>query len=478
MHPTSFPGQWGYGDLGETAVEFIDFLAMTKQRLWQVLPLVTPDDTGSPYASVSSFAGNVNLISPDKMVKCGLLHAEEVRDAENVIEDVLERKHALLNLAYDHKTPLMSQRFLDFFNQNHYWLIPNGLYTIFQSEFASGWREWDDAHKTVTAESLEQWYQSNRETVDRLAWQQFILFRQWQDLREYAHNKGIAIVGDIPIFVSYNSVDVWQNQAFFKLESDGSPRVVAGVPPDVFSTTGQLWGNPHYDWEKMAAGGYDWWIKRFRHLLEWVDFIRLDHFRGFDAAWEVRASEKTAENGEWVDGPGEKYFDRLEAEMGRLPIIAEDLGVITERVEALIHRYGFPGMKIFQFAFNSDEHNAFLPHNYPDDRCVVYTGTHDNNTSLGWYRAATDAERENLHHYLNFEGEEDVVWQMIEAAMASKAVWSIFPMQDILSLDEKARMNLPGTSTGNWSWQLESVKVDSQLIEKLTELTQKTGRGE
>lgn len=476
MHPSSFPGLWNMGDLGSGAYSFIDFLAKCEQKLWQVLPLVIPDSFGSPYASVSAFAGNGRLISPEKMLSDGLVTAADIAMAQDAVQEGPHRKKHLLKLALDKCSPNTERDFQKFQKKNSIWLRPYAVFLVLEEKFGAPWTSWPKKFRSCSQELLEKEALAHQNKIRLLEWEQYIFHSQWQALRQYAHQHDIAIIGDIPIFVSHHSVDVWQNQSQFKLNAAGKPKVVAGVPPDMFSKTGQRWGNPHYNWKKMEENGFSWWVRRFSHLLELVDFIRLDHFRGFEAAWEVPAREKTAINGKWVSGPGEKLFDRIEAELGTLPIIAEDLGLITPEVNALKDKYGLPGMKILQFAFNSDDQNDFLPHNFENERCIIYTGTHDNNTTLGWYHNASQLELDNLSRYLWVENDREMVWDFIKMAMESIAIWSLIPMQDILELDEKARMNFPGTSANNWEWQMKEVKVEPGIADRLRQLTKKTGR--
>jgi 4-alpha-glucanotransferase len=476
MHPSSFPGMWGMGDLGSGAYRFIDFLADGGQKLWQTLPLVIPDTFGSPYASVSAFAGNGQLISPEKMCSEGLINGDDIEKVQEAHSDGPARKLALIHLAFEKRSSDIDDEFLTFQETNQAWLRPYAVFRTLEKSYGAPWTSWPKKFKTPDDAQLAELAETQKSDIQLLEWEQFLFYRQWQSLRRYAHSNDIAIIGDIPIFVSHHSVDVWQNQSLFKLNTAGKPKVVAGVPPDMFSKTGQRWGNPHYDWEKMEASGFSWWVQRLAHLLELVDFIRLDHFRGFEAAWEVPAKEKTAIKGKWVPGPGEKLFDRIEAELGQLPIIAEDLGLITPEVKALKEKYGFPGMKILQFAFNSDDRNEFLPHNFEDENCVIYTGTHDNNTTLGWYHHAGETELENLSRYLWIEDEQEMVWDFIKMAMESLAIWTLIPMQDILGLDERSRMNFPGTSNGNWQWQMKDMEISHEITKQLKKLTQKSNR--
>lgn len=491
VHPTSLPSAYGMGDLGEGARRMVDFLAETGQRLWQILPLTPPGNGHSPYAAYSAFASNPYLISPDLLFEKGLVDAgdlDEGRVPESTWIDydaVCAYKERLFRKASgrfyaggDSGThdgePGAYERYRAFCSEHEYWLADYALFMACLEHFDyRPWTEWDAPLRRREPDAVERYRRKLDEAVRRHRWLQFEFQEQWKRLRRYAHENGIRIIGDLPIFVDHNSCDVWAGQHNFELDREGARQWVAGVPPDYFSETGQLWGNPLYRWDRMEADGYAWWINRFRHMFDAVDAVRVDHFRGFDAYWRVRAEEETAMNGEWVDGPGKKLFDRLQQELGKLAIIAEDLGLITERVRKLRRACGFPGMKVLQFAFGGDPANDFLPHNYTSSNAVVYTGTHDNNTSLGWYEAAPEVERHHVREYMQCDGSR-IHWDMIRLAMLSVAGQAVIPLQDYMGLDARHRMNVPGTVEGNWRWRFTTEmleRVDRAHIRHLIELS-------
>lgn len=462
VHPTSFPGKYGIGDFGYEARTFIDFLKNTDQTIWQVLPLTPTGYGNSPYASYSAFAGNVYLISPDILVEKGLITKKEAATAElpNTIEVAYEqafaKKDMLFDLAsarfYDTLTKEEEKAFKAFKKTNKHWLDDFVLFIACgQHHGMQPWNTWEKDIAQRTPEAIKKYKRKYAKDIKKLTWLQYEFANQWQALKQYANDLGIRVVGDIPIFVDHNSSDVWANPKYFAVDDAGNRTLVAGVPPDYFSKTGQLWGNPQYKWDELEKDGFSWWIDRFKHMFDQCDAIRVDHFRGFDAYWEVDASEKTAINGRWVDGPGEKLFDTILEQCGELPIIAEDLGFVTEGVEKLRDKYSFPGMKIIQFAFDSDSTNSFLPHNYPQN-CVAYSGTHDNDTSFGWYNTAPEVEKHRVRVYTRSDGNE-INWEFIRLGMMSVADQAIFPMQDYMGLGGEHRMNFPGTSSGNWLWR-------------------------
>lgn len=501
LHPTSFPGPFGIGDLGKSAYQFVDFLVRAGQSLWQVLPLGPTGYGDSPYASFSSFAGNPLLISLEKLVEAGDLVPADLASAPNFPMDkvdygrVIDWKVPLLHKAAGNfLTKAKGQRrtdFESFCSEQAEWLDDYALFMAVkeyfdqkarqQGVFGAMWSNfWDKEIALRRPEAVARWQQERAEAIaTRKVWQ-YYFFQQWSELRRYANQQNIKIIGDIPIFVAPDSVDVWANRHLFHLDEEGQPTVVAGVPPDYFSETGQLWGNPLYDWEAMAAQEYRWWIARIQATLRLVDIIRIDHFRGFEAYWEVPAGEKTAINGRWVKAPGMELFETIKHALGELPILAEDLGVITPEVEALRDHFEFPGMKILQFAFDSKEAgglnatNSFLPHNHRRN-AVVYTGTHDNDTTKGWYRERTEEEKDLIRRYLA-RPDHDIVWDFIRLAMASVARLAIVPMQDILNLDSDARMNTPSVASGNWSWRYRPEALNGWVANRLLELVNLYGR--
>jgi 4-alpha-glucanotransferase len=485
LHPTSLPSADGIGDLGPEAYHWLDFLANAGSSLWQVLPLGPTGYGDSPYQCFSAFAGNPFLVSSAMLMDEDLLLPEDVDDrpdfpTENVdYGSVIPWKLTLLDRAYDRfqaaGSEELAREFDDFQVQQSSWLPDFALFmAIKESQGGVSWDQWPEPLRNRNPSALSQYKSAESQSIERHTFRQFLFFRQWQALHHYAASKGIQIVGDIPIFVAYDSTDVWSHPELFYLDQRGKPTVVAGVPPDYFSPTGQLWGNPLYRWDLHAETGYAWWIERLRATLALVDIIRLDHFRGFSGYWEVPAGAETAEAGRWVPGPGARFFGTVEASLPDLPIIAEDLGEITPDVVQLRDQFGFPGMKILQFAFSTDATDPFLPHNYPKN-CVVYTGTHDNDTSWGWYLSAKPEEADLLRRYLARSG-EDVSWDLIRAAWSSIACMAFAPMQDFLSLRTEGRMNFPGKPSGNWGWRMHPKALAESLCARLLETNELYGR--
>jgi 4-alpha-glucanotransferase len=484
LHPTSLPGPGGIGSFGGECLRFIDALHRAGQTLWQVLPLGPAAYGNSPYSCYSAFAGNPLLIDLEALVQEGDLvldaldfgFPEEQVDFDRVQKSKLDllRRAGEKFLFDSGGNPVRNEEFRRFCDESN-WLHDYALFMATkEANGGKSWRQWPDGIALRTNGAIEEYSQKLHSAVDTHKYMQWQFFRQWHKIREYANRSSIVIIGDIPIFVAYDSADVWANPELFHLDEQGGPLVVAGVPPDYFSETGQLWGNPLYNWEVMASRGYKWWIERMRCSLGLYDQVRIDHFRGFEAYWEVPASETTAINGRWVKGPGNEIFDALIKALGPLPILAEDLGVITPEVEALRDGFGFPGMKILQFAFGSGSGNPYLPHNYLP-HAAVYTGTHDNDTILGWFTSISSYEREHILDYLDCD-ESNIVWSLIQTAIASVADISIVPLQDILSLDSRARMNVPGVAVNNWTWRFKSGDVNDAIIGRLRHLTELYGR--
>ena len=483
LHPTSLPNRYGIGDLGKSAYKFIDFLHNSGCKLWQTLPLGPTGYGDSPYQSFSTFAGNPYLISPDLLLEEDLLHPNDLKeelDFDNDLVDygrVISWKLNLLERAFIRfeRDPKLGRRNLDIFREkNSDWLEDYALFMALKEANGGGsWIGWDESLRNREKAALAKAREELKPAIDRFTFYQFLFFRQWDALRMYAKEKNIQIIGDIPIFVSYDSSDVWANPELFFIDEKKLPTVVAGVPPDYFSETGQLWGNPLYKWKKHKAENYVWWVKRMSAVLNMVDVVRLDHFRGFAGYWEVPAKELTAVNGRWVPGPGADIFERLKDELGGLPIIAEDLGEITPDVFELRDQFNLPGMKIFQFAF-SDENNPFLPHHYPEN-CVAYTGTHDNDTARGWYESASEYEKDFARRYLSVDG-SDFAWDLIRSLWHSRANFVLAPMQDLLSLGTEARMNDPGRLGGNWGWRMKEDEMSDALLGKLKKINERAGR--
>jgi len=496
LHPTSLPGQYGIGDLGPEAFRFVDFLVESKQKYWQILPLGPTGYGDSPYQCFSAFAGNTLLISPEKLLEDGLISRADLAGTSKFNSQkvdfgaVYEWKNRLLPKAYEgfHSVTSVDLRgkFETFCQENEFWLDEYALYRSIKADQGQRpWYEWPDELKLRDEISLATETERLYNVIQAEKLYQFLFFRQWFAVKEYANRNGVNIIGDIPIFVALDSADVWCNQSKFKLNRDGTAKVVAGVPPDYFSKTGQLWGNPIYDWDAMRQDDFGWWIARVYSTLQMVDIVRVDHFRGFAASWEVPGDDKTAENGRWVDVPGKALFETLEAALGELPVIAEDLGVITPDVEELRDGFGFPGMRILQFAFGGDAQNHDLPHNYIKN-CVAYTGTHDNDTTVGWFNSQAGAgstrdapeikrERAYCRKYLGSDGEE-IHWDFIRAVWASVANTAIAPMGDLLGVDTEGRINLPATESGNWQWRMTKKSISEEIVKRLTELTEIYGR--
>jgi 4-alpha-glucanotransferase len=462
LHPTSLPGRFGIGDLGPDAHRFVDALAEAGMRRWQILPLGPTGFGDSPYQCFSAFAGNPYLVSPEGLLEDGLLDAADLARAPAFPADrvdfgpVIAWKVALLERCWERFRAGRGRALrapFDAFRESHAgWLDDFALFmALKEAHRGRAWVEWEAPLAARDPDALEAARARLAGRADAERFRQFLFFRQWAVLRAVARARGISIVGDVPIFVAHDSADVWAQPELFHLDARGCCTVVAGVPPDYFSRTGQRWGNPLYRWAALRRDGYAWWIARLRAVLEQVDVVRLDHFRGFEAYWEIPASATTAEKGRWVPGPGAELLTALRDALGALPIIAEDLGVITPGVLALRDAFGLPGMKVLQFAFGDGPFHPFLPHLHPPD-CVVYTGTHDNDTTRGWYATAPEKERDFARRYLGRDG-HDIAWDLIRAAFASVARTAIVPMQDVLDLGTEARMNLPGRPEGNWTWR-------------------------
>jgi 4-alpha-glucanotransferase len=488
LHVTSLSSPYGIGDMGPGAVAFVDFLHETKQSYWQILPLNPTDPcmANSPYQSASAFAGNPVLISPEHLLRDGSLRPEDLGDVSEFPSErvdypsACEFKKRLLEIAWKRFRSQRQNSDYDRFCLEHGgWLEDFALFMSLKSRFqGKGWDRWPEALRDRHPDALVEARKELSESIEREKFFQYLFYSQWQDLKRYANDKGIRIIGDVPIYVVFDSVDVWTNPDLFKLDEQKKPFAVAGVPPDYFSETGQLWGNPVYRWDRIKERGYDWWIARLAHNLRLYDLVRIDHFRGFLAYWEIPAEEETAVRGRWVEGPGADLFHRLMEAFQDPPIIAEDLGTITPDVWELMETFHLPGMKVLLFAFGPDlPTNPYAPHNHVRN-CIVYTGTHDNNTARGWFRKElTDEDRVRLCRYVGGDlTEENIAWELIRLAMMSVADTVIFPMQDILGLDERARMNRPATQDGNWEWRLDPHLVTSQRRQRLREMTEIYGR--
>jgi 4-alpha-glucanotransferase len=498
LHPTSLAGKFGIGDLGDQAYAFVDFLEASGQSLWQVLPLGPTGYGDSPYQCFSAFAGNPLLVSPERLVEMGLLASADFAHHPPFAGDrvdygaVIDYKSALLRKAYEnHKTSL--DRSLDhgfglFCLESAGWLEDYALFRALKRASAGGaWNTWAEGVARRDPSALAAARAEHAYEIDAEKFAQFLFFEQWNALKAYANERGIRVLGDVPIFVAFDSSDVWAHRDLFELDETGAPTVVAGVPPDYFSETGQLWGNPLYRWDRMREDDFAWWVERTRATLRTVDLLRLDHFRGFAAYWEVPAGEPTAVNGRWVEAPGLELFAALRAALGTLPIIAEDLGVITPDVEALRDHFEFPGMRVLQFAFVDKpwSKSVHIPHNYVPNS-VVYTGTHDNETTVGWFESLASAEpgeaaeeaeqtREYCLSYLDADAKE-IHWSCIRAVLASVSRMAVIPMQDLLGLGSEARMNRPSSASGNWDWRCPAGALTEELATRLRDMTELYGR--
>jgi 4-alpha-glucanotransferase len=480
LHPTCLPGGHGIGDVGHAARTFVDRLHRAGQRWWQILPLNPPDYLGSPYSSSSSMACDPRLIDLEELVSRGWLKATELasiprpEDPSQLEPDVVARaKDDALRIAFE-RAPEESD-FVDFCNDESAWLDDYALFAALQSVHHGDWKQWPEPLIRRDPDALREARMEHREELHFVRFKQWIFDRQWQALREYAAERNVKIIGDVPIFVAMNSADVWANREIFEVDEQGDASVVAGVPPDYFSETGQKWGNPLFRWDVLKERNFDWWGERIARLMELVDVARIDHFRGFEGYYAIPADSPTAEIGEWRKGPGDDFFNWVRERFHEVPFIAEDLGVITEEVAALRDRHELPGMKILQFGFDGDVDHPFLPDNYPE-HCVAYTGTHDNDTTIGWWKSTSEETRHFARTYLSCSDEE-IVWAMIDALMGSDAALVVIPVQDLYELGNEARMNLPGTSSGNWTWRMTEDQLDTlEPWDRLGKLTELYGR--
>ena len=482
FHPTSLPGKYGIGTLGKEAYAFIDFLKKSRQKLWQIFPLGPTGYGDSPYQSFSSFAGNPYLIDFDLLIEAHLLSEEDLRDIffgdnEEYIDygAIYNQKYPLLRKAYENfkssDNHEMRENLEHFKRENASWLNDYSLYISLKNHFNGlPWNEWAHDIKNREHGAMEHYKNELADDIEYHNFIQFLFFKQWGDVKRYANENGIKIIGDIPIFVAADSSDAWANPEIFLFDEERKPVKVAGVPPDYFSATGQLWGNPLYNWQKLKETNYSWWVERVRANLSTCDIIRIDHFRGFEAYWAVPYGDDTAINGQWEPGPGIDLFNAIKSQLGELPIIAEDLGLMTQGVIDLREATGFPGMKILGFAFDSGEENDYLPHTYTKN-CVVYTGTHDNDTLIGWFQKAKEEDRQFARDYLNSRSDDEIHWDAIRGAWSSVASMAISPVQDFLGLGSEARINTPGVASGNWQWRLKQGVLNNELAERIAKLT-------
>ena len=484
FHPTSLPGKYGIGTLGKEAYAFIDFLKKSRQKLWQIFPLGPTGYGDSPYQSFSSFAGNPYLIDFDLLIEAHLLSEEDLRDVffgdnEEYIDygAIYNQKYPLLRKAYENfkssDNHEMRENLEHFKRENASWLNDYSLYISLKNHFNGlPWNEWAHDIKNREHGAMEHYKNELADDIEYHNFIQFLFFKQWGDVKRYANENGIKIIGDIPIFVAADSSDAWANPEIFLFDEERKPVKVAGVPPDYFSATGQLWGNPLYNWQKLKETNYSWWVERVRANLSTCDIIRIDHFRGFEAYWAVPYGDDTAINGQWEPGPGIDLFNAIKSQLGELPIIAEDLGLMTQGVIDLREATGFPGMKILEFGFMGENpKSGDLPHHYPVN-AVAYTGTHDNDTVLGWYKSATEETREFCNRYLNRRDEEPISFALLRGLFGSVSRMTVATMQDLLQLDETARMNIPSTLGGNWVWRMTEEQLTESVEEFLLGITE------
>ncbi|WP_314393885.1 4-alpha-glucanotransferase [Leptotrichia shahii] len=482
LHPTSLPGKYGIGSLGKEAYKFVDFLKKSNQKLWQIFPLGPTGYGDSPYQCFSSFAGNPYLIDFDLLIEQNLLTEEDLKDVnfggnEEYIDygAIYNQKYPLLRKAYENfkanGNKELKEKLETFKTENSSWLDDYSLYISLKNHFNGlPWNEWEDDIRTRKEAAINKYKAELANEIEYHNFIQFLFFTQWNNVKKYANDNGIKIIGDIPIFVAVDSSDAWANPEIFLFDPELKPVKVAGVPPDYFSATGQLWGNPLYDWDKLKELNYKWWVDRVKANLSTCDIIRIDHFRGFDEYWAVPYGDKTAENGTWCPGPRTDLFNTIKNELGELPIIAEDLGTMTQGVIDLREATGFPGMKILGFAFDSKEENDYLPHTYTKN-CVVYTGTHDNDTLIGWFTKANEDDKQFARNYLNSRSDNEIHWDAIRGAWSSVANMAIAPIQDFLGLGSEARINTPGLASGNWQWRLKDGVLTDELAERIAKLT-------
>lgn len=486
MPISSLPSPYGIGSFSKEAYAFVDFLEQAGQKLWQILPLGPTGYGDSPYQSFSTFAGNPYYIDLENLIRRGYLTRQECEEAD------LGDKDSCVDYEkqYYNRFPLLEKAYLTameagaeqipeyqaFKQKNAFWLEDYALYMAIKEAFNGiCWIEWEEKIRRRDPKSMKQWSEKQQQRIQMYQFIQYLFYQQWSELKSYANQKGIEIVGDIPIYVAFDSADTWSHPELFALDEEGIPTGVAGCPPDAFSATGQLWGNPLYKWDYHYSTGYEWWIQRIQYCYQLYDILRIDHFRGFDEYWWVPYGDSTAERGHWEKGPGYVLFQAIQEALGETPVIAEDLGFLTESVLELVKKTGYPGMKVLQFAFDSREESDYLPHNYPRN-CVVYTGTHDNDTTLSWYQRIPEPDREYAKQYLNLRGGKKVHWDFIRAALSSVADTAVIPLSDYLGLGSEARINTPSTLGENWKWRMHSSMLTKKLASKIRQMTKMYGR--
>jgi 4-alpha-glucanotransferase len=478
LHPTSLPGNYGIGSLGQHAFGFVNYLEKAGQKLWQVLPMGHTGYGDSPYQCFSIFAGNPILIDLDLLKEQGLLTDGDLKSPIPFPTDkvdygaVINFKRKALKAAYDRfmQSEDDHQEYEQFKTENAHWLTDYALFIAIKESYGGNpWWDWKEDIKMHDEKAIKNFSADHQNEIGFHQFVQYLFNKQWQQVKQYANDKGISIIGDIPLYVAHDSADVWSNSKVFQFDDERNPLSVAGVPPDYFSATGQLWGNPLYDWDFMKKNGFKWWIERIKATTDLYDIVRIDHFRGFEAYWAVPFGDETAMNGKWVTAPGQALFETVKKELGTLPIIAEDLGIITPEVEELRDNFEFPGMKILQFAFHSDDGSGYLPHNYTRN-FIVYTGTHDNDTLRGWFNTLEDWVKQRVLDYVDAT-EENVIDKMIRLAWSSTAKMAVIPLQDLMDLGSEGRMNTPGTPANNWQWRFRQEQLSDEKAEWLNHLT-------
>ncbi|MDO4304944.1 MAG: 4-alpha-glucanotransferase [Bacillota bacterium] len=480
---SSIPSAYGIGAFSKEAYEFVDFLKEAGQTYWQILPLGPTGYGDSPYQSFSTFAGNPYYIDLEELIGAGYLtkaQCEKCDWGENEeyvdYEKIYKSRFKVLRVAFENSQIEKNGDFQSFVEENSYWLEDYALYmAVKDSQGGISWSKWDEDIRLRKEKALISYRKQLKNEILFYKFQQYLFVKQWEKLKKYANDNGIKIIGDIPIYVAFDSADAWANPELFQFDEKGLPTGVAGCPPDAFSATGQLWGNPLYRWDYHKQTGYAWWIKRIAYCYKLYDMVRIDHFRGFDEYYNIPYGDKTAEFGKWEKGPGYDLFKTLKEELGNLPVIAEDLGFLTPSVIKLVKRTGYPGMKILQFAFDSREESDYLPHNYTSNS-VVYTGTHDNDTTVSWYHTMNRRDRSFAKRYLNIKGSKEVEWEFIRAALASVSDMAIIPMQDYLGLGGEARINLPSTLGDNWKWRMIKGQAAPELAERIFKFCKLYGR--
>lgn len=478
MHISSLPGKYGIGDFGEGAHRFVDFLVKSRQKYWQILPLGITSFGDSPYQSFSAFAGNPYFIDLDEMLINNFIDQEDLKnnnlttDEKKVNYELLyKHKMKLLRIAYTNSKIQLDSELKQYYSMNKDWLRGFSLFMSIKSRHDNkSWHEWEEEYKKYNSKEVEKFEEENQEEIQFWIFTQYFFSKQWNKLKEYANENGIKIMGDLPIYVSEDSADVWSNPEYFRLDEKLVPITIAGVPPDAFTDTGQLWGNPIYDWVNMKQDGYKWWLKRMAHSFNLFDTVRIDHFRGFESYWEVKYGSKDAVDGRWVKGPGLDLFNKIKEDLGELDIIVEDLGYSTPEVTKMVKESGFPNMKVLQFAFNPYDESEHAPHGY-DKNCLVYTSTHDNQTIMGWFETLPKDIFEYTVKYFKLNFDEGLNWGVIRGAWASTANLAMTSMQDILGLGDHARMNMPGSLNNNWQWRVKEEELTDELANRLKDLT-------